>query len=92
MASEMELVGQLKERRTCAYEHLYKLYYPTIEKYILSMANVLAKGGRAFFLLRPLHQHGFDALAVVKNIVDGEKLTVKTMGKIRGTDVILIEK
>jgi RNA polymerase sigma factor (sigma-70 family) len=42
MASEMELVGQLKERRTCAYEHLYKLYYPTIEKYILSNSGSVA--------------------------------------------------
>jgi RNA polymerase sigma factor (sigma-70 family) len=42
MVSEMQLVEKLKGRSACAYDHLYKLYYPTIEKYILSNSGGVA--------------------------------------------------
>ncbi|HSW93503.1 MAG TPA: methyltransferase [Gammaproteobacteria bacterium] len=64
----------------------------SFEKLILAMVNVLSKKGRAYFLLRPLNQHGFDAFSHVQKILAGTGVTAKKVGNIRGTDVVLMEK
>lgn len=64
----------------------------SFEKFILSMVNALTIHGRAYFLLRPLHQHGFDAFSSMQNIINGTQVTAKKTAEIRGTDVILMVK
>ena len=64
----------------------------SFEKFILAMVNVLSMHGRAYFLLRPLHQHGFDAFSSMQKIIANTQVTAKKIAEIRGTDVILMEK
>ncbi len=64
----------------------------TFQCFISAMANALAPNGRAYFLLRSLHQHGYDAFLDMQKILENTGVTSKKISKIRGTDVILLEK
>ncbi len=60
--------------------------------YILAIANTLAPGGEAYFLLRPLQQHGYDLLADIQELLKETNVSLEKITQIRGTDVILLKK
>ena len=60
--------------------------------FILAMVNALAEGGLAYFLLRPLEQHGEDVFSKVQQLVQETNVTAKKIARIRGTDIVLLEK
>jgi tRNA1Val (adenine37-N6)-methyltransferase len=60
--------------------------------YILALANALAQNGEAYFLLRPLKQHGCDLFSEIKMLLQDKKINVKIITSIRGTDVICMKK
>ncbi|KTD78478.1 methyltransferase [Legionella waltersii] len=64
----------------------------TFSNYIRALENSLANKGKAYFLLRPLTHHGFDLFTDVQKILHNTSATVKKTSRIRGSDVILIEK
>jgi tRNA1Val (adenine37-N6)-methyltransferase len=64
----------------------------TFEKYIFALANTLAIGGKAYFLLRCLKQHGQDVLSDVKQLLHSSNITINVATVIRGTQVVLLEK
>jgi tRNA1(Val) A37 N6-methylase TrmN6 len=64
----------------------------TFEKFILAIMNVLANNGRAFFLLRSLQQHGYDAFEEIKKIISESQISVQKITSIRGTDVVMMKK
>jgi tRNA1Val (adenine37-N6)-methyltransferase len=64
----------------------------TFENYIKALHHVLAPGGKAYFLLRPLHQHGYDVFAHAQLLLKESEATLKKLAPIRGTDVVLLEK
>lgn len=39
------------------------------EQFILAIANALALGGKAYFLQRPLTQHGYDLILTIKKLL-----------------------
>jgi tRNA1(Val) A37 N6-methylase TrmN6 len=64
----------------------------SFENFILALANSLAPHGQAYFLLRPLKQHGQDVFAEVQQLLNGTNTSAKKIAQIRGTDVILLKK
>jgi len=60
--------------------------------FILALANTLTEGGRAYFLLRSLSQHGYDLFADVQQLLQTTTVTAKKISCIRGTDIVLLEK
>ena len=64
----------------------------SFEHFILAIVNSLKKEGQAWFLLRSLLQHGYDAFAIMQNILRNTQTTATKVTKIRGTDVILLKK
>ena len=64
----------------------------TFANFILAIANALADGGKAYFLLRSLKQHKYDLLSDILNLLRESPLSVEKIADIRGTDVILLEK
>ena len=60
--------------------------------FIRVLVNTLSDHGKAYFLLRPLHQHGYDAFSDIQNILRETTVSAKKISVIRGTDVILLEK
>jgi len=64
----------------------------TFERFIGAMVNTLAPGGRAYFLLRSLDQHGFNAFLAIQHLLQNKNATAIKLSKIRGTDVILLVK
>jgi len=64
----------------------------SFENFILAMANALSHRGKAYFLLRPLLQHGYDMLANIRAILQDTTLSIEKVGNIRGTDVICLIK
>lgn len=56
----------------------------SLEKLLLGVANCLASDGNCFMTLRDLTEHGFDTLAVARNLVE-DKLVIEKSGEIRGT-------
>jgi tRNA1Val (adenine37-N6)-methyltransferase len=64
----------------------------TFEKYIFALSNSLAVGGEAYFLLRPLLQHGVDLFAEMKTLLNETAISAKKISQIRGTDIVLLKK
>jgi tRNA1Val (adenine37-N6)-methyltransferase len=64
----------------------------TFANFILALANALNPGGEAYFLLRPLQQHGYDVFAEIETLLQDRDISVKKIAAIRGTDIILLEK
>jgi tRNA1Val (adenine37-N6)-methyltransferase len=64
----------------------------SFENFILAMVNALASGGQAYFLLRPLKQHGVDVFSQVDELLKDKNAIAKKITQIRGTDIVLIEK
>jgi tRNA1Val (adenine37-N6)-methyltransferase len=60
--------------------------------FIFAMRNSLKMGGKAYFLLRPLPQHGQDVLALVQELLQGSNILVSNLTNIRGTHVVMLEK
>jgi tRNA1Val (adenine37-N6)-methyltransferase len=64
----------------------------TFANFILALANTLAPRGEAYFLLRPLKQHGYDVFAEIKTLLQDKDISVKKIAAIRGTDIVLLQK
>lgn len=64
----------------------------SFENYIRALENSLATNGKAYFLLRPLKQHGLDLFADVQKILQETSIKIEKISNIRGTDIILLEK
>jgi tRNA1Val (adenine37-N6)-methyltransferase len=64
----------------------------SFKNFILAMANSLSHHGRAYFLLRPLLQHGYDMLSNIHVLLKDTSIAVEKVGDIRGTDVIRFTK
>ncbi|MBL7480389.1 methyltransferase [Legionella bononiensis] len=64
----------------------------TFAHFINALANSLTYGGEAYFLLRPLKQHGYDLLADIHNLLRETTMVINTITNIRGTDVIFLKK
>ncbi len=64
----------------------------SFENYIRALENSLANNGKAYFLLRPLKQHGLDLFSDIQKILKQTSVTVEKISNIRGTDIILLEK
>ncbi|MDR3491976.1 MAG: methyltransferase [Gammaproteobacteria bacterium] len=64
----------------------------SFENFILGIVNSLSSNGQAYFLLRPLKQHGKDLLFEIKKLLKEQSATAKIISQIRGTDVVCIEK
>ncbi len=60
----------------------------SFENFILAMANSLSYQGKAYFLLRPLLQHGYDMLSNIRALLQNTSICIDKVGHIRGTDVI----
>ena len=61
-------------------------------QFVLAIVNALAAGGKAYFLLRPSLQHGYDLFAELTNLLQGTHVTSKKISQVRGTDIVLLEK
>lgn len=64
----------------------------SFENYILALSNSLAPDGEAYFLLRPLNQHGTDLYSEAQTLLKETSILTKKITCIRGTDVILMKK
>ena len=64
----------------------------SFQNYIRALENSLANKGKAYFLLRPLKQHGIDLFSDTQKILQETSATVKKISYIRGADIILLEK
>lgn len=64
----------------------------SFKSYVQAIVNTLSKGGKAFVLLRPLKQHGYDAYIEIQTLLENTRVTVEKIEQIRGTDVILFHK
>lgn len=64
----------------------------SFENYIRALENSLTNKGKAYFLLRPLTHHGFDLIAEMHHALREPSTTIKKVARIRGTDIILLEK
>jgi tRNA1Val (adenine37-N6)-methyltransferase len=60
--------------------------------FIVALANALAPDGAAYFLLRPLQQHGCDVFTDIQTLLQDNDVSVKKIAAIRGTDIVLLEK
>lgn len=60
----------------------------SFKNFILAMANSLSYEGKAYFLLRPLQQHGYDMLSNIRALLQNTSLFIEKVATIRGTDVI----
>lgn len=60
----------------------------SFKNFILAIANSLSHNGKAYFLLRPLQQHGYDMLSTIHVLLKHTSITIEKVGTIRGTDVI----
>lgn len=63
----------------------------TFENFIHGMINALAKGGKAYFLLRSLKQHGNNMYSQIESLIPNT-IHIQQITEIRGTDVVLMEK
>ncbi len=61
-------------------------------QFILSLVNMLIPGGKAYFLLRPSLQHGYDLFGELTDLLQGMCATSKKIAQVRGTDIILLSK
>ncbi len=64
----------------------------SFENYIHALAHSLAEQGRAYFLLRPLKQHGYDLFSDVKKFLNNTPVTASKIAHIRRADIILLTK
>jgi tRNA1Val (adenine37-N6)-methyltransferase len=64
----------------------------SFNNYILALANSLASGGEAYFLLRPLKQHGYNLLSDINKLLEDTVVSVMKITEIRGNDVMLMKK
>jgi tRNA1Val (adenine37-N6)-methyltransferase len=64
----------------------------SFQNYIRALENSLATNGKAYFLLRPLKQHGLDLFSDIQKMLKNTTATVEKISNIRGTDIILLEK
>jgi tRNA1Val (adenine37-N6)-methyltransferase len=64
----------------------------SFQNFILAMVNALAEDGQAYFLLRPLKQHGQDIFSEVQTLLLDTQAYAERITQIRGTDVILLQK
>jgi tRNA1(Val) A37 N6-methylase TrmN6 len=64
----------------------------TFTNFILAMANSLSYHGTAYFLLRPLQQHGHDMLSNIHRLLQDTSISIEKVATIRGTDVIRLVK
>jgi tRNA1Val (adenine37-N6)-methyltransferase len=64
----------------------------SFRNFLLAIENSLAIGGKAYFLQRPLTQHGYDVFCEIKAILQHSTADVRKLSQIRGTDVYLMEK
>ncbi|MEO8400699.1 MAG: methyltransferase [Gammaproteobacteria bacterium] len=64
----------------------------SFENFIQALKNSLAYGGEAYFLLRPLQQHGYDLFIETKKLLRDTDISIEKIAQIRGTDVILLKK
>lgn len=64
----------------------------SFEKFILAMVNALKLGGKAYFLLRPSLQHGYDLFAELTRLLQGTGITSQKISQVRGTDIVLLGK
>ncbi len=60
--------------------------------YIYAIANSLAPGGKAYFLLRPLQHHGYDLVADIQKLLLPLSIFMQKITVIRASDVILLTK
>jgi tRNA1Val (adenine37-N6)-methyltransferase len=60
--------------------------------FILALANSLAPGGEAYFLLRPLKQHGWDVFSDIRELLKDRDFSVEKIAAIRGTDIVMLGK
>jgi tRNA1Val (adenine37-N6)-methyltransferase len=58
------------------------------ENFIYAIANALSPCGEAYFLQRPLNQHGFDLFSDAEKILKEMPLSIKKIARIRNMDVI----
>lgn len=63
----------------------------TFENYILSLKNVLAPNGEAYFLLRNLQQHGIELLKKMEILLKDSSISIIPFTNIRSTEVILLK-
>ncbi|KTD38322.1 N5-glutamine S-adenosyl-L-methionine-dependent methyltransferase [Legionella moravica] len=64
----------------------------TFDNFIKALANSLTVGGEAYFLLRPLKQHGYDLLGDIRNLLRDTPLILNNIANIRGNEVIFLKK
>jgi tRNA1(Val) A37 N6-methylase TrmN6 len=64
----------------------------TFAHFIKALANSLAYKGEAYFLLRPLKQHGYDLPSDIRNLLRETTVCVRKIANIRGNDVIFLKK
>ena len=64
----------------------------TFPHFILAIMNSLTADGQAYFLLRSLKQHGYDAFSEVQALIKGQPFSAEIITQIRGTDVVLLKK
>lgn len=63
----------------------------TFEYFIRGICHALASGGRAYFLLRSLQDHGIDVFEETKDLL-GQECSLEIIDDIRGTPLALIRK
>lgn len=64
----------------------------SFENFIHAIVNTLAYGGKAYFLLRPLHQHGIDVFANAQRLLGRTPCSIEKIAKLRGIDIVCITK
>lgn len=64
----------------------------TYENFILAMENTLNINGQAYFLQRPLTEHGYNLFSDVGKILKDKPVSIQKIAQIRSTDVILMTK
>lgn len=64
----------------------------TFENYILAIANTLAVNGHAYFIMRPLDNHGINLLAHINSILYATNIKTEIIGKVRKSDVYKLIK
>lgn len=62
------------------------------ENFLRAIINSLASGGEAYFLQRPLQQHGCDLLADSYGLLQEMGAVMQKVSHIRGTDIVLLQK
>lgn len=64
----------------------------SFENYIRALEHSLADKGKAYFLLRPLIEHGYDLFSDIQKLLEGTSVTAKKISQVRGADIIFLEK